>query len=125
MARVIVGILGRLAYICIGLLLGVFYMANANAATFRGNAEVCSSLSMTAMEVAGMRDAGVPWDAFGPWIKGALDEALVNPASYVKDQDDVNFIYEWFKRIYDEPALSGVAAAALVERDCMTKPVSV
>lgn len=125
MARVIVGILTRVAYVCIGLLLGVFFMANANAATFRGNAEVCSSLGMTAMEVAGMRDAGVPWDAFGPWIKGALDEAVQNPESYVKDQDDVNFIMTWFKRIYDEPGLSGVAAAVLIERDCLTKPVSV
>lgn len=125
MARVIVGVLGRIAYVCIGLLLGVLFMANASAATFRGDAEVCASLGGAAGEVAGMRDAGVPWDAFGPWIGESLKEALQNPASYVKDDEDVAFIMGWFKRIYDEPGMSPAAAAVLVERDCMTKPASI
>lgn len=125
MAKVIFNCAVRAAYISIGLLLGVFYMADANAQTFRGDELTCRSLASTAFDVAAMRDAGVPWDTFGPWIKNALEQAKENPESYVKDQEDIDFIYGWFKRIYDAPTMSPETAEALINRDCMKKPMRV
>lgn len=96
----------------------------ANATTMRGDPLVCSSFSMAAYDVAQMRDAGVPWETFAPWITNALDEALKNPNSYVKDVDDVAYIFGWFKRIWDNPKTEAVEIVRLVEADCLKQPSS-
>ncbi len=101
-----------------------FACLTANAATFRGDEAICNSLAATAYDVVGLRDAGVGWDVFHPWISGALKDALMNPASYVKDQDDVEFVLKWFGHIYATPALSGLAAVQVVQQECMKKPLS-
>lgn len=108
----------------LGLLVLITLSLPAKSATFRGNQATCDSLSMTAFDVVSMRDAGIGWGEFQPWIKDSLDAAVPNPDSYVKDQDDVNFILGWFKRIYDSQ-IDPASAANAIYSDCMKKPVSV
>jgi hypothetical protein len=102
--------------VLLGLL--IFYRP-AQAETFRGNDIVCTHLSNTAYDVAQMRDAGVPWEQFSTFISTQLKVALGVPESYIKDADDVHFVYESFKRIYDEPALTPDEAVGKTKQACM------
>lgn len=97
----------------------------SRAATFRGDAQTCASISLVAINVVEMRDGGMGWDVFEPMLRGSLDVALQEPESYVKDQDDVRFITRVFKRIFDHPNVDVVAAMTAIEKECMQKPVSI
>lgn len=125
MGRLIVAVLGRAAYIGFGVMLGMWLMASfANAATFRGDPIICRSFAQTAATVATMRDNGVPWSVLEPRLQEMVNQALVDPDSYVKDADDAKFVMGWFKYIFDNPSLSAAEVAHSIEQDCLKKPVS-
>lgn len=124
MGRLIVAILGRLSYIGIGVLLGMLFVVNAYSATFRGEMLVCQRLGQIVSNVADLRDAGVPWATFEPWMQANVDAGLADPDSFVKDAEDAAFIMRWVKRVYDTPGATGQALAKEVTTDCMRKPVT-
>ena len=92
----------------------------ATAATL-GDRASCVSLADVAADVVDIRDSGVPWDTFEPWIKNALSVARAGDTSYVRTQDDADFVLRWFKRIYDTPGSTHAQFAAELERECLQR----
>lgn len=120
-------VVGRILYMLLGaalLILGLTYMAPAGAATFRGDQASCDHLSAFAGQVAELRDSGTAWEQFEAWIKLSLERARENPDSYVKDQDDVDFVMAAFKRIYDNPQMTPEQAVSITSAECMKRPTS-
>lgn len=101
-----------------GLLLGLM-ATRTDAATFNGDEQICRNLAGASYNVAEMRDAGVTWEMFEPWIGTQLLEAMSNPDSYIKTADDAAFVIQQFKRIFDEPKLEGIEAIDLIYKACM------
>lgn len=79
--------------------------APAFATTFAGNEEVCKALVYATEDANDLKSSGVSWDeVFAPWLRQQLNEAKGNPRSYIKDDSDVQFVMDSFKRVYENPA---------------------
>ena len=113
-----------LVWLAAGLLWLAFGPSPSQAATMRGNVEICSSFGATVYDVGQMRDSGIPWETFGPWIIERVANALTDPRSYIKDAEDVSFVLDWFKRVYDSPNTEALELAITADADCMKTPAA-
>lgn len=113
---------GRVLYILLGAALTIWlliFSGPLGAATFRGDEASCEHLATFGARVAMMREEGVPWDVFAGQLNVSLEIARTNPDSYVKDQDDVDFVMKWFKTVYDNPAMQPEVAYTNIKTECM------
>ena len=106
------------------VLVGLMAVGSVQAATFRGNAEVCAAITVTAYDAAQMRDAGIPWEVFGPWIADRITQVKGDPLSYIQDDEDAMYMMNLFKFIWDNPMVEAAELISMVEADCMKAPVS-
>lgn len=114
---------GRTAYVVLGAVLMLGAMTFVHAATFRGDQASCDHLSMFAAHTAEVRDSGGNRQEFLDFVEQSLAAARNNPESYIKDQDDVNFVMNVVKRVFDNPSMTEEQAYTSTSEECLRKPV--
>lgn len=88
---------------------------SAQAGTIKGNAEVCTMLARTVQQVAEYRDTGQLWVDSESELVAAIREALGQEWSYIKDNEDADYVYTRMKAVWHEykdmtPVNAGVTA---------------
>jgi hypothetical protein len=101
-----------------GILAGVV-ATRCEAASFNGNEIVCDNLAGLARDAAQMRDAGIKSEVFFPWLNDMLLLSLVDERSYIKGHDDVVFVVQAFKRVYDSEKITPEMAQTMTYIECM------
>lgn len=91
----------------------------AEAAKLRGEHESCVVVGHVIVQAGDMRDNGVPWETAQIRFKELLDDARNNPASFVQNDEDAEFIMKAFKRLWDDPKQPSFIVATEVYRQCM------
>lgn len=94
--------------------------AVAQAASFSGDDPSCRVMSRVAYEAAQWRDGGMKWDEYLEILNVNLADALTNPNSFVKNEDDAAWIRTSLKAAFDSQD-DLVRVALKMYEGCMTK----
>lgn len=100
--------------------IGSIFLLTSVAQASTWNEKICGYVARDAGILHGAKTKGMTWDEAEPQIMMALDAAIHNPDSYVKDGRDVQRSYEvaqfvWAHNLPIEPTVQIVLARCLKE----------
>lgn len=94
-----------------------------HAGVLKGDMENCTFLAKVVVNWKQYRDQGVPWERALAFLNGSLATAVGAPSSIVQDEEDMAFVRETMRDLWDRSTelgrAEGAQVPAYVLRKCM------